>query len=430
MLVTDDLAIHGTLRYSLPNYPEYFPKPYFMRLFTRKKDIITCIRTVGQVLVVGLRDNIRRVNYLPTETDTDFGISGSAQEPLAEDHGIAGPQAAGLFDMPGGGSVLFYLSTVGPRLTDGITTRAANIDLNWRTTVNLDYLANAVVRVYPREQWIEVYYSPAGTSHGLNTKKLVFHYAEDKMKNGTMPVTGPITVSGRAAASANLTGTPLSVTANENDKIIYIEDQGFAVPASATVADSNGTPQIVLNCPLVRTRRGYAAGHAHLAREEKVYVMRSTAGATVTATGTTTAASTTVTSSAAFGSVVKGMRVVGVGIKPGTVVTLVTSSSNITISQPALAAGTVSLVFDRGTFTVTVRGSNIDEDIAVLDTSYASSLSGDLTVVQNDNSKQALEYQFEKVLMPDTSHADLGTLFKLHSMTALMSDMGMEQNRA
>ncbi len=430
MFVTNDPSVPSALRYSLPNYPEYFPKPYFMRLLTRKKDIVTFMRPVGQVLVVGLRDNIKRVNYLPTETDTDFGISGVAQEPLAEDHGIPGPQAGAMFDMPDGGTVLFYVSTNGPRLTDGITSRPANTDLDWRNTVNLDFLANAQVRVYTREQWIVVYYSPAGTTHGKNTKALIFHYSSDKMKDGEMPCTGPITVSGRATCEANLIGTPLFMTANENDKIIYVEDQGLAIPASATVANSAGTPTAVQNCPVVLTRRGFAAGPAHLAREKKVYVLHDPAGVSSTATGLTVAASTTVTSSAAFGSVVKGMRVRGVGIKPGTLVTAVATSSSITISQAALAAGTVLLTFDTGTVSITVRGANIDEDVYALDISYASTLTGDLLVVQNDNAKQALEYQFEKVLMPDATHADLGVLFKLHSMTALMNDLGLEQNRA
>jgi hypothetical protein len=430
MLVTNDISSASTLRYSLPNFPEYFPKPYFMKLITRRKDIITFLRPVGQVLVVGLRDNIKRVNYLPTETDTDFGISGTAQEPLCEDHGIPGPQAGVLFDMPGAGSLLFYVSTAGPRFTDGITDRPANTDLDWRNTVNLDFLANAQVRVYSREQWIVVYYSPAGTTHGKNTKALIFHYAADKIKDGQLVCTGPITVSGRATCEANLAGTPLFLTANENDFNIYVEDQSFAIPAGATVADSSGTPAVVQNCPRVLTRRGFAAGHAHLAREEKVYILHDKAGASLTATGTTTVATQTVTSSAAFGSVVKGMRVRGTNIKPGTIVTNVASSSSITISQVALASGSGTLTFDTGTVSITVRGANIDEDAYVLDTSYTSTLTGDLLMVHNDNAKQALEYQFEKVLMPDASHADLGVLFKLHSMTQLVNDLGLEQNRS
>jgi hypothetical protein len=430
MFVTNDPNVPALLHYSLPNYPEYFPKPYTMKLLTRRKDIVTFMRPVGQVLVVGMRDNIRRVNYLPTESDTTFGIDGVAQEPLCEDHGIPGKQAGVLFDMPGAGSILFYVSTAGPRLTDGITDRPANTDLDWRNTVNLDFLANAQVRVYTREQWIVVYYSPSGTSHGLNTKALVFHYAADKIKDGELPCTGPITVSGRATAEANLSGTPLLLSANENDFNIYVEDQGFAVPSSATVANSSGTPTVVQNCPLVRTRRGFLAGQASLAREERVYALHTKAGASITAVGTTVAASTTVSGSATFGSVVKGMRVRGTGIKPGTIVTLVTSSSSITLSQAALTAGTATLTFDTGTFSITVRGANIDEDITALDTSYTSTLTGDLVVVHNDNAKQALEYQFEKVLMPDASHADLGVLFKLHSMTALASDLGLEQNRS
>lgn len=431
-LVVNNTADETAIHYSLPGKPEFFPRPYVMRFnTTKRRDKVTCIRSLGQILIVGMDNSIKRVNYLPREVNTDL-TDGLAQEDLGVDHGIAGSLAAVKFDFPGMGTVLAYASPAGMFLTNGVWTRPLNLDLDWPNTVKLSALSSCVLRVYPREKWLELYYCPAGASHNRNTRKLIFSYAMDKIKEGGfLPCVGPITVSGRAVTELNTSGTSYIITGHETSGLIYLEDSGTTQATGYQVHNASDSLADAPIQPLIRTRKIYAAGIERDSREERIYLLFSSYGSTVSATSDTVLNDLTVSSSNAFGSVVVGMRVTGAGIDPGTIVTAKASNSSITISRAANATGTgVSLTFDTGTLAVTVRGSSIGEAVATLDTSYVSTLTGDLVVAHNDNTKQALELQVEKVVLPNGTSVDLGVNMRLHQFTILMNDQGMEQNRS
>ncbi len=458
-LVLNDLRDETALRYSLVGEPEYFPKPYEMRLnASKRRDKITCIRSLGTVLVVGLENSIERVNFLPRETNSDL-TDGLAHEELATDHGIPGRLAAVKFDMPGQGTILAYASAAGTFMTNGIWTRPLNIDLDWLQTVKLTALGSCVFRVYPREKWLVLYYCPYGATHNRNTRKLVFSYSMSHIKEGGfLPVLGPIVVSGRASAEVIDSGTSKLVTGHETSGVIYIEDSGTTIPsgyrvlinsssdtpASFEEGDGRTTASVdVKILPRIRTRRMYPAGIERDAREERIYVLFSPYGAnSVTAVpavggavvNTQTVGNTTISSNTAvFSSVLAGMRIIGTGIDPGTIVTSVAGDFKSIILSRApntTAAGGITLTFDTGTLAVTVYASGIGEAVATLDTSYASTLVGDLIVVHNDNVRQGLEIQFEKVVLPSGSSVDLGVNMRLHQFSVLLNDQGLEQNRS
>jgi len=430
-LVVNDMGNEGTIRYSLPNKPEAFPKPYVLKFNTRKKDKVTFIRSLGQILIVGMRDSIKRVNYLPRETDTDFQ-QGIAHEDLATDHGIPGPLAAVKFDMPGAGPVIIYASYNGIFLTDGITTRPANVDLDWSGTVNTANLASCVFRVYPREKWLVLYCNPIGANHTKNTVAYIFSYAQDKVKDGGfLPCTGPITVSGRSSCETTINGVPYLFTGHESNGKVYVEDSGVTIPSGYQVHNLVSTLTAATLNPLIRTRRIFPAGIERDAREERIYLLFSKYGATVTAASCiTTKDSITVTSSNLFGSVVVGSRITGAGIEPGTIVITKPDNNTVTLSHAANTTGSaISMAFDTGVIAVTIRGSSLSEDVATLETIYVSTIIGDLISAHPDNMKQGLELQIEKVVLPDTSTVDLGVNMRLHQFTYMVSDMGPEATR-
>jgi hypothetical protein len=458
-LVLNDTLDENAIRWSLPGEPEYFPKSYMMRLnLAKKRDKITCLRTLGTVLIVGLENSIERVNYLPSETSTDLK-DGLAHEELATDHGIPGPLAAVKFDMAGQGTILAYASAAGCFLTNGVWTRPMNIGLDWLNTVKLAALESCVFRVYPREKWLVLYYCPFGATHNRNTRKLVFSYSMSHIKEGGfLPVLGPTVVSGRASAEVIDSGTSKLVTGHETSGVIYIEDSGTTIPSGYRVLidSSSDTPASfeegdgktaasvdVKILPRIRTRRMYPAGIERDAREERIYVLFSPYGAnSVTAlpavggavVNTQTVGNTTISSNTAvFSSVLAGMRIMGTGIDPGTIVISVAGDfKSIVLSRApnTTAAGGITLTFDTGTLAVTVYASGIGEAVATLDTSYASTLVGDLIVVHNDNVRQGLEIQFEKVVLPSGSSVDLGVNMRLHQFSVLLNDQGLEQNRS
>lgn len=425
-MVTNDPSNKSLLRFSLPGYPEYFPRPYQLALNTKKKDIVNYIRRVGQVLVVGLRDSIERVNYLPTESDTAFQ-EGLSHEPLANDHGIPGPLAGTLFTFPGSsGEMLAYASTNGFYVTDGVSCRYLNTDLDWAHTVDLANIGNCWLVNYPKENWLVLYYAPYG-GNGTNTKALVFCYAPDKIKEGgTLPAIGPISVSARSACSANLNGTPIVLTGHLFGGKIYTEDQGDTIP---TGYNTDGSTQIV-GASVIRTRLFYPSNLDRLARAERIYIEHSAKGSTaLTATAVMTAGSTTVTSSGAFTNVLPGMMIVSTNIPGDAVVVSKSDASTIVISHAPFETVTDSVTFDTGVLAVTVRSGSIGIAVADKDTGFLSMTVGGLRVVHPDTQDQALELKIQKSILPDGTLVNLFTGMRLHYFAYDMSDGGKEQNR-
>lgn len=427
MLVTNDLDDSTAIRYSLPGYPEYFPKPYVMRLNAgKRRDIVTALMSLGVVLLVGLNARIEVVNYLPRETSTDLE-DGLAHEELAGDHGIAGPLALVKFDMPGQGTVVAYASAAGIFLTNGVWIRPLNMDLDWGATVKRAALSSCVMRVYPQEKWLVLYYCPAGATHNRNTRALVFHYQQDKIKDGGyLPCTGPLIVSGRASCEIQIDGAHSLLTGHETTGKIYREDDGVAQAATYQVhnaADSLTTATIQ---PLVRSRKLFGNGIERDAREERILLLFSNYGASVTSSVTTVLDSTGITAAGAATSWI-GQRIRGTGIVPGTIVISVVAGVSAVLSRAATAAGTITATLDTGAVSLTVRGSGAGEDVFLMDTSYVSTLTGDIVTAHNDNSKQGLELQIEKVVLPDGTSVDLGVNMRLHQFTMLLNDAGLEQ---
>jgi hypothetical protein len=428
-LVVNDILVPNIIRYSLANAPESFPKPYFETFNSKKKDIVTLIRRLGQILIVGMRDSIKRVNYLPTEADVDFQ-QGLAYEDIVTDHGIAGAHAAALMDITGIGVVLSYVSYNGFYFTDGITSRPLNLDIKLSDLVKTGALSTSVLRVYPREKWLVFYYCPNGASHTKNTRAIIFHYSQDKIKEGGfLPATGPLSISARASAPAILNGVPYLLTGHQSDGKIYVEDSGDSQASGYQVHNSSDSLVDAPIIPVIRTRKIYPSGYSRDARSQRIYLLHDQLGSSITAASVTTANSTTVSSSAAFGSVVVGMRVHGDCIDGGTIVIAKATSSSITLSRAANTTGTPTLTFDDGTLALTMRGSSINEAVYAFDTQYISTVLGDLCQTQHDNMTQGFELQIEKVILPSGTEIDLSQKMRLHNFTYLADDIGTEQNR-
>jgi hypothetical protein len=441
--VLNNLADETEIRFSLPGDSEAFPKPYVMRFnSTKRKDRVKYIRTLGDMVIIGMENSIERVNYLPTEIDTDFH-EGISHGPIAVDHGIPGPLCAVKFDWPGRGTVIAYVSTAGVFLTDGLTTRPLNSGLDWQNTVKLSALGTAVMRVYPREKWLVLYYCPSDATHSKNTKALIFHYSADHAEGTELPVTGPMTVSGRASTEVIVAGKTFLFTGHETDGFVYQEDFGVAQASGYQVHNAAGSLASAPIVPIVKTRRLHPAGITHDTHLYKAYLLFSPYGASSTVSCTfTLAAPTTVTSSAGFTSALVGTRVSGTGIDAGTIVKSVETTSSLTLSRAVNAAGTaVTLTFDTGTIAMSSRGASIGEAPASMHVVYGSTRVGDMLVMMLDDTRQGLEIQIEKVPLTFTTNADgyrfdtatwvdLSVAMRLHQIMIQFDDQGPEQSRA
>jgi hypothetical protein len=424
-VVLNDIADEASLCWSLPGDPESYPAPYRLKFSERRRNKVTFIRRVGQVLVAGLQDAVKRVNYLPSEVDTDFQ-EGLAHEDLASDHGIVGPLAGCLFTMPGGGgAMLAYIAQNGLHVTDGVTTRFLNLDLAWTSLVDTANMSRCVLRNYPREQWIVLFYPPAGGS-GKNTRAIIFPYSQDKIKEGgMMPAVGPVSVSSHCATVATLNGQHYLFTGHQTSGFVYTEDSGLTIPAGYT---TDGT-EIVIGAPRILTRRFYMSGIDMNTREERIYVHYASTGTlVVTANCTFVKGSAIVTMTSTTG-IVKGMLVVTSNVVGDSIVLSVDSSTQITISTYAFESGVFSTGFDNSTFAVTVRRQNIGEVPTSCETVYSSMRVGALSVVHPDNQGQAMELRIDKMVMPDASRVDAGVNMRLNFFAYDAAPAGKEQNR-
>lgn len=258
-LVLNDTSDLSIIRYSLPDQPEYFPSVYFINFETKHTDEVTNIGRIGNVLVVGLRNNIYRVNYLPRESDAEFD-RGRCYEPLAEGFGIVGTHASTNITLPGGNVVRAFVSYSGLHITNGFEIQTWTDDIDWYGTVSTpafesatDYLKNCILVDYPVNYQLWMFYTPLGGT--VNTKAFVFHYHPMHTKNGKPKITGPITVNTGAACGGRIAGMPIMVTGGDTGFAsgkVFIEDRGY-VDNSIT-----GTPNV--SGWNVRTRELYLAG--------------------------------------------------------------------------------------------------------------------------------------------------------------------------
>lgn len=132
-LVTNDVAVRGRLRYSVPGKPESFPSQYYIDFETPDNDEITMLWSLGSRMVVALRHSLWRVSYLPTETDVSF-TRGPAFALIDPNFGCVGPMAAAEYTTPDGRIELAFVSAKGLRTTDGFTSRFICSNYDWQST--------------------------------------------------------------------------------------------------------------------------------------------------------------------------------------------------------------------------------------------------------------------------------------------------------
>lgn len=261
-MVTNDVVDPSIIRYSLPDGVDYFPQVYFINFETKERDEVTNIRRLGEKLIVGLRHQIYRVNYLPRAEDSEFD-RGRCYEAIAENHGIMGTHCSTLFTPPDRPQLLAYVSNNGIHATDGFTTTTLSEDLDWERMVNVSALYKSILVDYPKLYSVVMYYIPAGVTDGATitpTKALWFNYHPSHIKEGGKAlVSGPNDVWAASSHVSKFLDKPIMWTGSTDGKV-YVEDQGF------TDARGNGISVDIV------TRDIYAAGIGWEYTLERIWV--------------------------------------------------------------------------------------------------------------------------------------------------------------
>ena len=128
-LVTNDEENKSVIRYSYPGQPDYFPPTYFIDFETKANDVVQAVRAVNNKLIVGLDNQLWRVNYLPSEADSSFD-RGVASDQISGQYGIVNHMCCCPITIEGQAETLAFVSNYGIHTTDGfnIVTRSKNQD--------------------------------------------------------------------------------------------------------------------------------------------------------------------------------------------------------------------------------------------------------------------------------------------------------------
>lgn len=216
-LVVNDIAEPRLVRYSFPGKPHSFPSLYFVGFDTKQQDVVTNIKGLGEVLLVGLRSQIWRLNYLPFETDADFN-RGRSRQLISPNHGIMGPDAATLFAMADSAPRLAYVSHDGLYMTDGFNTRLLTQDLNWNTLVNVDTLSTSIL-VNAQHLWCLFFYFTRAGATGAASELLILSYHPQHIKEGGfLKVAGPAGLDTNAADYNSATFEAFAAFANVHEE--------------------------------------------------------------------------------------------------------------------------------------------------------------------------------------------------------------------
>ena len=201
-VVLNDVSNGSILRYSFPDNPHAFPPFNFIRFETKEHDEIKVIRHMGDVLMVGLRNSLWRVNTLPRPEDAAFDVT-RIKGQIEGAFGCVGPYAATVFSF-GQGPRFAYVSTSGIVVANEAMWDILTDDIDWAASVDVSKLESSILLDNPTEYRLEFYFTPSGASK--NTKAYYFHYHPSHSKgqenNFRAKVTGPINVIAESAALA------------------------------------------------------------------------------------------------------------------------------------------------------------------------------------------------------------------------------------
>lgn len=282
-LVLNDVTDASMVRYSFPTLMDYFPRVYFLNFETKEQDKVTNIKTVGNVLVIGLRRQIYRVNYLPRETDAEFD-RGRAVELIETNHGIMGTQAATLVTLPGQPQQLAYVSQYGLHITDGYRTKLLSGDLNWGA-LGINPISSVILSNNPEAYSLELAYGIGGSA---NTQVLYFSYHPQHVKESGLKVSGPVDYAvysqtigypARGSGDFGITKVYSGSASNrvEEEQLFANTYQGGVV--NGTLTEGGATRALL--APTFTTRRMRLAGFGREWEAKEFYLAYSKSGGEV-----------------------------------------------------------------------------------------------------------------------------------------------------
>lgn len=191
-LVVNDVSNPSLVRYSFPGEPEYFPPTYYVDMETKENDRVTAIRTVNNRILIGMRNSMIRMNYLPTERDSDFN-RGQAIDIVSKNIGCYNERCMCTFTIDGQSEQVAWVSDKGIHTSDAYNYITRTKNQNWRNFISLSSTSNPIALLNdPETRCLRFYYR--NDSLG-NETYMCLHLSYDRAdidKDGNFKVSGPV----------------------------------------------------------------------------------------------------------------------------------------------------------------------------------------------------------------------------------------------
>lgn len=168
-MVVNDVSKPSLVWWSFPGEPEYFPPTYFIDFETKENDRVTAIRVVNNRLIVGLADQMWRMNYLPSERDSSFD-RGKAVEIISRSYGVVNAMACCNYTIDGSAEEMAFVSDKGIHTTDGFNCITRSKNLDWRLIQDLTATSSIISLLNDSEnRCIRMFYRNDATANGNET---------------------------------------------------------------------------------------------------------------------------------------------------------------------------------------------------------------------------------------------------------------------
>ena len=263
-LVVNDVLAPSLVKYSFPGEPESFPPTYFIDFETRDNDRVRAIRVVNNRLMVGLDTSLWRINYLPSERDSNFD-RGKAIEVVARGYGILGPMLCCTYQVDGESEQLAFISHKGLHSTDGFNTVMRSKNQDWRNYISLTSTSTPIALLNdPENRCLRFYYRNDSLGNETYMCLWASYDRADIDVEGNFKFSGPVHMRNKDAVGGGFAPVESAhaVPRSSGNTGIYVGYGGASAAAGAgKVYFETGTdiPSEDQTCQYT-TRRIYAAG--------------------------------------------------------------------------------------------------------------------------------------------------------------------------
>jgi hypothetical protein len=282
-VVLNDVSNPALVWWSFPGEPESFPPTYFIDFETQDNDRVTNIKTVNNVLMVGLKTSLWKINSLPSERSASFE-RGKAIEVVSTTYGIANEMCACVFTMPGRGDLLAFASDSGIHATDGFGFDTYTDGLNWANIISTNpaIISTPLALINDPSKQELLFYFRNDALDPETFQCLHLNYSTEHLQGGRPKVSGPVHMRNAVGAAFASLESAWPVRRSTGQTQIYLGYGGTATAASAgSVMRENGT-----TIPATDPTMGYVTRRMYLADFANEWLLGDVFGYTSNYTGT------------------------------------------------------------------------------------------------------------------------------------------------